>query len=78
MNKPRRKRLQEALDLLTQAKAIIEECTEEEQEAFDNLPESIQYGQQGERMEEILDILNEAQDSIDEISTNIEDEVINC
>lgn len=76
MNKPRRKELEKALALIAQARDIIENCRDEEQEAFDNLPESIQYGEQGERMEGFIDILDTAIDELDEIGTEIEDEVI--
>lgn len=48
MNKVRRKRLAEALDLISQAKDILEEVKDEEQDAFDNLPENFQYGERGE------------------------------
>lgn len=49
MNKQRRKRLEEASKLIAQAQGIIEEVKDEEQEAHDNLPESIQYGEKGSR-----------------------------
>lgn len=52
MNKVRRKRLSEALELISQAKDILEEVKDEEQEAFDNLPESFQYGERGDQMQE--------------------------
>lgn len=55
MNKVRRKRLSEALELISQAKDILEEVKDEEQEAFDNLPESFQYGERGDQMQEYID-----------------------
>lgn len=76
MNKPRRKELERALAMIAEARDIIESCKDEEQEAFDNLPESIQYGEQGERMEGFIDILENAIDQLDEVGTEIEDEVI--
>lgn len=45
MNKIRRKQLQEASELIAKAQGIIESVKDEEQEAHDNLPESIQYGE---------------------------------
>ena len=60
MNKTRRKRLAEALDLISQAKDILEEVKDEEQDAFDNLPESFQYGERGEQMEEYISDIEEA------------------
>lgn len=44
MNADRRKQLGEALSKLNDARIIIEQVRDEEQEAFDNLPESLQNG----------------------------------
>lgn len=49
MNKIRRKQLQEASELIAKAQGIIESVKDDEQEAHDNLPESIQYGEKGHR-----------------------------
>lgn len=54
MNKIRRKQLQEASELIAKAQGIIESVKDDEQEAHDNLPESIQYGEKGQQMEESL------------------------
>lgn len=71
MNKVRRKKLAEALELLEKAQAIIEEAHDEEEEAFDNLPESLQASERGETMQDYIDRLEEVgdgiQESIDEI-----------
>lgn len=45
MNKQRRKRLEEAFNMIDQAKDILEEVKGEELEAYDNLPESFQDGE---------------------------------
>lgn len=71
MNKARRKELERAIELLEQAKEIIEAVTEEEQEAYDNLPESIQYGERGEAMEEIISDLEYI--DIEEITDTLQD-----
>lgn len=47
MNKQRRKQLTEASALLAQVQEIIESVKDDEQEAHDNLPDSIQYGEKG-------------------------------
>ncbi len=60
MNKERRERLQEALDILT-------EVRDQEQEAQDNLPESFQGGQQYEQMEYNIDNLEEAVAHVEEV-----------
>ena len=71
MNKARRKRLKEANELLDQAMNIVSECAEEERERYDNLPESLQYAEAGERMSEAADGLEEIPDSIQDIIDQI-------
>lgn len=73
MNKVRRKELQKALDLLAEAKIIIDQCREEEQGAFDNMPEGFQASERGEQMEEYIGIMEEAYDHIEDAETNLED-----
>lgn len=48
MNKVRRKRVQDAITKIEEAKAILEDAQDEEQAAFDNMPEGLQYGERGE------------------------------
>ena len=50
MNKARRNKLGKAFDLVNSAKEILEAVREEEQEAYDNLPERFQNGSKGEDM----------------------------
>lgn len=59
MNKARRKRVDEAYALITRASEILGEAYEEEQEYYDNMPESIQAGQRGDATMEILGWLEE-------------------
>lgn len=73
MNKQRRKDLQKALELIAEARSIIETAQEEEQESFDNLPESIQYGEQGERMQENADNLEEIVSYLEDQESTLED-----
>lgn len=72
MNARRRKDLQKAIELLQQAYSIIETVQEEEQEAFDNLPEGIQYSESGERMEENVSTLEDIASTLEEAIDNIE------
>lgn len=60
MNKNRRKRLQEIADTLEDQLSALEEIRDEEQEAFDNLPEGFQGSDQGQAMEECADALDTA------------------
>ena len=59
MNKQRRNRIAEALELISQARDILEEVKDEEQGSYENLPESLQYGERGEQMQENVDSLEE-------------------
>jgi poly-gamma-glutamate capsule biosynthesis protein CapA/YwtB (metallophosphatase superfamily) len=51
MNKQRRKEIAKAIELIQQAREILEGVKDEEQEAFDNLPENLQSSESGEKME---------------------------
>lgn len=80
MNNQRRKRLndaetiiQRALELLSDAKAIIDEVKDEEDEAIGNLPDSLRDGERGQRMQEAADALDEASSALD---VDLEGEVI--
>lgn len=71
MNAARRKMIAKAIELLDEAKGILESVKDEEQEAFDNLPESFQASERGETMEDNIYNLDEAYDSIEEIVDTI-------
>ena len=72
MNKQRRKRREEASDLMNRAKDILEEVKDEEQEAYDNLPENFQNGERGEEMQGYIDAMEEAYDGLDTACSAIE------
>ncbi|MFR8276036.1 MAG: hypothetical protein ACLU98_06755 [Desulfovibrio fairfieldensis] len=59
MNKERRKRLDEVMALVSEARGQLEEIAGEEREAVDNLPDGLRESERGERMEEIADSLEE-------------------
>ncbi len=72
INAARRKEIERAIDLLYQAKEIIENVRDDEQDAYDNMPESLQYSERGERMSENVDALDNAADyDIEDIITNL-------
>lgn len=64
MNKERRRELQRAYDMLDNAKQIIEDIADAEQDAFDNLPEGLQASDRGARLEENSYNLDEAADAV--------------
>ena len=73
MNKARRKAIEEIIDQLGTLKEQIECISEEEQEAYDNLPESIQYSERGEAMSEYVTDLDDAASSIDDVMSTLQD-----
>lgn len=69
MNNQRRKQIQKALNLLAEAKDILEEVMNAEQEAFDNLPEGLQCSEKGEQMEDNIYNLEEFIDFLGDTDT---------
>lgn len=72
MNNQRRKAIATALELLDAARiaseaarAAIEEIRDEEQEAFDNMPESFQSGDKGDVAQEAINALESAESNLD-------------
>ncbi len=62
MNKNRRDRLQRAME-------IISEVKEEEEGAYDNMPEPFQDSERGEKMQENIDNMDEVISLLEEITT---------
>ena len=73
MNKERRKTLQEIIDVLEEQKSGIDAVCEEEQEAYDNLPEGIQDSERGEAMSENIDSMESAASDLDDIITALQE-----
>ena len=73
MNKQRRKDIEKATALLEQAREIIDTAQEEEQESYDNLPESIQESERGNAMYDNIDTLQTASDNISDALDTLEE-----
>ena len=73
MNAVRRKSLSNAVDLIDQALYILESVKDDEQEAFDNMPEGFQDSERGERMEEIIDTLESVIDYLEDQNCDLLD-----
>lgn len=85
MNKRRRKELEqlksefeqvcsdvnEAVEKLEELKENIECLKEEEEEAYDNLPESLQEAEKGEAMQAAIDYMASAIDAVDVVGANL-------
>ena len=60
MNKQRRKQIEGMIDKLDNIKEHISDILDDEQNAFDNMPESIQQGERGYIMRVAIDFLDDA------------------
>lgn len=72
MNRDRRERLLDAASQLTEAIDTIRDVQEEEQEAFDNMPEGFQSGSRGEKMQIAIDKMDEFISQIESVQFDIE------
>lgn len=75
MNAKRRKRIDGIVERLEAIYVELEELETEEQEAFDNLPESIQWWEKWEAMEVIIDCIANATQSIGESKDFLEESI---
>lgn len=66
MNKDRRKRIEALIEKIDDIKTEIEGIQSEEQDAFDNMPESFQDGERGEQSQSAIGALGEALGALDE------------
>ncbi|HHF0811499.1 TPA: hypothetical protein ACPIDV_000484 [Pseudomonas aeruginosa] len=73
MNNARRKQLAEIVDQMQELRARLDELQSEEQEAFDNMPESLQQGEKGQQSEAAAERIGNAGDSLDEAINAIEE-----
>lgn len=73
MNKVRRKRIQEAISKLEEAKQILEEVQVEEQDSFDNLPGSLQDSEKGEQMCDNISFLDDVVSDLDDQMGQLEE-----
>lgn len=65
MNKARRTELSKIISLIEEARERLEAVRDEEQEAFDNLPENFQYSEKGETMEDYISTMDELLENLD-------------
>ena len=72
MNKDRRARIQALINKLEDIKEDIDFIIDEEQEYYDNMPESIQAGEKGDKAQEAVDNLDYAYSQIDEVIEYLE------
>ena len=73
MNNERRKALEEINETIGGLLAQVEELRDQENEAYDNLPESFQNSARGEAMQTAIDNLDYLQSSLEEAAGYIEE-----
>lgn len=71
MNKARREDLLDVVDLLDDAIVRLEEIRDEEMDAFDAMPEGLQYSSRGASMQEAIDILDGFGEALADIQQQI-------
>jgi hypothetical protein len=60
MNRQKRKRLGKAFDLIAEAEEILEEVKSEEEDSYENLPDNFRDGDNGEEMQNYIEMLDES------------------
>ncbi|HEY1448865.1 MAG TPA: hypothetical protein VGF33_10030 [Caulobacteraceae bacterium] len=67
MNNARRADIKRAEAMIAEAMDILSTAASEEQDFHDNMPESIQQGERGDRAQEAADALQQAADDLSNI-----------
>ena len=72
MNQDRRDELNDVVDLLGEASDRLREIIDDEQEAYDNLNDGLQYSRTGESMLNAIDQMETADAHIHSVSDEVE------
>lgn len=72
MNDRRRKELQEVLDAMLVLKERLEVLRDEERDAFEALPESLQQTSRGQASEAAADALEAAIETVEELENSLQ------
>jgi len=72
MNKIRRIKIKEQIEAMEIIKSSIEDILDEEQDAFDNMPESLQYSERGETSQDSIDAMENVLSSLEDILEELE------
>lgn len=73
MNKERRERLQAIIGQLEDQKAAIEEVRDDEEMAYENIPENLNNTDRATQMYENMDDLDTAANDLDDIIYNLQE-----
>mgnify|MGYP000009604586 FL=1 len=72
MNKARRKKIERIVTIMKAFKEDLEMLRDEEEQAYDNTPDSFKDCEKGERAEEIVESLSTAPDCVEEALSELE------
>ena len=75
MNNNRRKTIQGIRDSIIDLQTELEEVQSEEQDAYDNLPESLQESEKGQVMYDALDNIESAISSLNEVMEYLDNSI---
>jgi hypothetical protein len=73
MNDARREEIRRVVTLIEEAKGILEGVLDQQQEDFDNMPKDVQNNEEGQRVEEVVDALEQAAAYCDDIISACEE-----
>lgn len=73
MNNIRRKEIKKIIAAIATAREDLDRVLEDEQNAYDNLPEGFQGSERGENMEEAIDVMEECMNSLNEVTDELEE-----
>lgn len=72
MNKDRRNKIQQIIDNINLVKSELQNVLDDEEFAFDSMPENLQYSIRGEESQEAIDYMNEAIECLDNVIETLE------
>lgn len=75
MNKTRRNALRQVASLLNSASLMVSKVKGDEEGSLDNMPENLQDSERCAKMEDIIDLLEEAGDCIDSAIESINEAI---
>lgn len=73
MNQAQRKLIADIAERLEAIKSEVETLRDEEQDKFDNMPDSLQGSEKGERFQAHIDSLASAFDSLEEAANSLQE-----
>lgn len=72
MNKTRRRQIAKALSLIEQAYDLLTEVKDDEEMAYENLPESLQSSEKGDTMQNNISNLEDAISGLEDVQSSLE------